>query len=178
MAVSKKKPVKKAAAKKPVRKSSGRPTKYKPEYDDLAYKYCLLGATDAELATFFEVNEDTIHEWKKVHRSFSESLKKGKAMADAEVADKLFKRATGYSHPAVKIFNDEGFPLEVPYTEHYPPDTAAAIFWLKNRQRGKWRDKTEQGFTDAEGNDLYGHLTEEEIDQKIKELEAKMNGNK
>ena len=29
------------------------------------------------------------------------------------------------------------------YIEHYPPDTTAAIFWLKNRQPGKWRDKKE-----------------------------------
>jgi hypothetical protein len=32
---------------------------------------------------------------------------------------------------------------EVPYTERYPPDTAAAIFWLKNRQPKHWRDKVE-----------------------------------
>ena len=31
--------------------------------------------------------------------------------------------------------------VEVPYTEHYPPDTAAAFIWLKNRQSGKWRDR-------------------------------------
>ena len=28
-----------------------------------------------------------------------------------------------------------------PYVEHYPPDTGAAMAWLKNRQKGKWRDK-------------------------------------
>jgi hypothetical protein len=65
-------------------------------------------------------------------------------MADAEVAEKLFKRATGYSHDAVKIFNDQGAPLQVPYTEHYPPDTTACIFWLKNRRPDLWRDKVEQ----------------------------------
>jgi hypothetical protein len=31
------------------------------------------------------------------------SPKKGKEIADPEVADKLFKRATGYSHPDVDI---------------------------------------------------------------------------
>ena len=29
----------------------------------------------------------------------------------------------------------------VPYTERYPPDTTAAIFWLKNRRPDLWRDK-------------------------------------
>jgi len=31
--------------------------------------------------------------------------------------------------------------MVVPTTKHYPPDATSAIFWLKNRQRDKWRDK-------------------------------------
>ena len=31
--------------------------------------------------------------------------------------------------------------MVVDYIERYPPDTTAAIFWLKNRQRATWRDK-------------------------------------
>jgi hypothetical protein len=27
--------------------------------------------------------------------------------------------------------------------EHYPPDTTACIFWLKNRQPQRWRDRVE-----------------------------------
>lgn len=120
-----------------------RPTKYKEEYADQALKLCRLGATDKDLADFFEVNEDTINEWKKVHAVFSESLKGGKQLADAEVANKLFHRATGYSHEAVKIVADAKTKEEhiVNYTEHYPPDTTAAIFWLKNRRPDIWRDR-------------------------------------
>lgn len=49
----------------------------------------------------------------------------------------------GYTHDAVKIFADPKTGAEqiVQYKEHYPPDTVAAIFWLKNRQSKKWRDK-------------------------------------
>jgi hypothetical protein len=60
------------------------------------------------------------------------------------VAESLLHRAKGYSHDAVKIFNDrETGVTQVPYIERYPPDTTAAIFWLKNRQPAIWRDKTE-----------------------------------
>ena len=31
--------------------------------------------------------------------------------------------------------------------KHYPPDTTAAIFWLKNRQVERWRDKQEVDHT-------------------------------
>jgi hypothetical protein len=119
---------------------AGAPTKYKPEYNEQAYKLCLLGATDAELADFFDVEESTINNWKLAHPEFLESLKRGKAQADAEVASKLFKRATGYEAPDVDIKMYEGQIIQTPLIKHHPPDTAAAIFWLKNRQKDKWRD--------------------------------------
>ena len=31
-------------------------------------------------------------------------------------------------------------PVYAPYVEHVPPDTTAAIFWLKNRDPAHWRD--------------------------------------
>lgn len=130
----------------------GRPTKYREEYDELAYNYCLLGATDARLAEFFDVEETTINNWKISQPSFFESIKKGKQNADAMVAKSLFHRATGYHQPAVKIFNDQGEPLIVPYTERFPPDTTAAIFWLKNRQPAMWRDKQEVDHRSGDGS--------------------------
>ena len=125
----------------------GRPTKYKEEYAEQAYKLCLLGATDKELADFFNVEEQTINNWKKDEEGneteFFESLKRGKHIADAEVANSLYQRAKGYEHPEDKIFNNDGEPLIVPTTKHYPPDTGAAMAWLKNRQPDKWREKQE-----------------------------------
>lgn len=104
----------------------------------------MLGADDKRLANFFEVNEDTINEWKKVHVKFSESLRAGKDQADAEIAGSLYHRAKGYEHQAVKIVADAKTGAEhiVPYTERFPPDTTAAIFWLKNRQKDNWRDQS------------------------------------
>lgn len=120
-------------------RGGGRPTSYNAEYAEWAVKLCRLGATDADIAKAFEVSETTINAWKHEHVEFSEALKKGKAFADAEVADKLFQRATGYSHPAVKMFMFQGVVVKEEYTEHYPPDTTAAIFWLKNRRSDLWR---------------------------------------
>lgn len=132
----------------------GRPTAFLERYCDEARKLCLLGATDSDLADFFDVSEQTINSWKATYPEFLESIKKGKILADATVADRLYKRATGYEHDAVKIFNAEGKPLIVPYTERYAPDTTAAIFWLKNRQRDKWRDKHDHEHTGAGGGPL------------------------
>ena len=132
------------------KKRGGRPSLYKPEYAELARKFCCLGATDADLAKFFEVNVDTVHEWKKVHSEFSDAIKAGKEQADAEVATKLFHRAMGYEHPeddirAVSLGEGRGSEIVItPTVKHYPPDTTAAIFWLKNRRPDLWRDKVHQ----------------------------------
>jgi hypothetical protein len=124
---------------------AGRPTDYRDEYAEQAYKLALLGLTDAEIASFFGVVEDTVNEWKQVHPEFSVSINRGKLPADGNVAEKMYRRAMGYSHEAVKIFMPAGAdePVYAPYTEHYPPDTQAASLWLRNRQPAKWRDKQE-----------------------------------
>lgn len=108
---------------------------------------CLLGATDQDIADFFSVSEATINTWKKKHPEFLESIKRGKTLADAQVADRLFKRATGYVHDDVHISNYQGDITITKIEKHYAPDTTAAIFWLKNRQRDKWRDRQEHDVT-------------------------------
>lgn len=121
----------------------GRPTDFKEEYIEQGRKLCLLGATDKELADFFGTCEATINNWKINHPKFLESIKSGKELADANVAESLYNRAIGYSHDEDKIFNDQGQALVVPTVKHYPPDPTAIIFWLKNRQPDKFRDKRE-----------------------------------
>lgn len=122
---------------------TGRPTKYDLSYDQLAHNYCLLGATNEQLAYFFEVTTSTIANWLNEHPSFLDAVKKGRADADANVAKALYHRAIGYSHKAVKIMQSGKESFEHEYVEHYPPDTAAAFIWLKNRQPKMWRDKME-----------------------------------
>jgi hypothetical protein len=133
-------------------KAIGRPTSFRPEFVEQARKLAELGATDREAAEFFEVAESTLYLWKHTRPEFSEALKVGKATADARVEQSLYRRALGYSHDAVKMHVAEGVVVSTPFVEHYPPDTTAAIFWLKNRKPADWRDKqdVEHGVT----NDL------------------------
>lgn len=139
----------------------GRPTKYQTKYNTQAYKLCLMGATDKILADFFEVAESTVGLWKLEHPGFSDAIKKGKMIADAQVAKSLYQRAIGYSHPDIDIKIFEGKIITTKLTKHYPPDVAAATFWLKNRQKDKWRDKTEVDNTIIKiGKDLEDEIYE------------------
>lgn len=144
---------------------AGRPSKYKVEYAEQAYKYCLLGADDAKLALLFDVAESTINLWKKEHEEFSESVKKGKDIADAEVAAALYHRAKGYSHKDVHIANFQGEVIITPITKYYPPDTGAAMAWLKNRQPDKWRDKQE---VESVNTNLNADLTEQQAEEILR----------
>lgn len=122
--------------------AGGRPTLYKPEYCEQAFKLCLLGADDKRIANFFNIQESTLNNWKNKYPKFMESLKEGKELADAEIASSLYHRAKGYSCKDTKFATHEGKITDSQeYTKHYPPDTTAAIFWLKNRQKKEWRDK-------------------------------------
>lgn len=130
-------------------KPTGRPTKYRPDYHPVwAEKLAKLGATDEDIADALEICVATLYNWRNEYPAFLDALKGGKIMADAEVASKLFHRATGYEHPDVDIKVIEGQIVTTDLVKHYPPDTTAAIFWLKNRRPDLWREKVEEAKSD------------------------------
>lgn len=121
----------------------GRPSEYKPEYAEQAAKLCALGATDIELADFFEVDTRTIYRWKNVHDDFCQAVIVGKENSDARVERSLYNRAVGYTFESEKVFQFQGEVIRAPTTEHVPPDPGAAKLWLTNRKPADWRDKQE-----------------------------------
>lgn len=122
----------------------GRRTDYSDKFPGVARELCLGGCTDVELSKAFDVAVSTLYDWKLAHPEFAEAIKQGKAHADDRVEESLFARATGYSHPDMHIGVWQGAAVVTPITKHYPPDSTAMIFWLKNRRPKDWRDKTEQ----------------------------------
>lgn len=127
--------------------AGGRPSKY--DGLDLAYvkKLASVGLTDMQMAALCGVCLATWHNWKHQHPEFLSTLKNGKRLADKAVEKALYQRALGYWHPEDKFFQHEGQVITVETIKHYPPDVTACIFWLKNRQPNRWRDKTEVATT-------------------------------
>lgn len=155
-----------------IKPSRGRPSDYRDEFVKQAEKLAALGATDMEVADFFDVDVRTIYRWKHDHEDFCQALNVGKERADERVVNSLYQKAVGYEQDAVKIFMPAGAPEPVyaPYRERVAPDTTAAIFWLKNRRPAEWREKITNELTGPDGGpvqvktlaDFYAAIPENE----------------
>lgn len=140
-----------------------RPSKFKPEFIAQAEKLCRLGATDIEVADFFEVDARTLYRWKGEHEEFCQALKAGKEVSDERVERSLFARATGYEHDEVDIRVVDKAIVKTDIRKYYPPDTTAAIFWLKNRKPEQWRETKAVELTGAGG----GPVRFQQIERRI-----------
>jgi hypothetical protein len=129
----------------------GRPTKFKAEFTKQAEKLAKLGATDIEIADFFEIEVRTLYRWKTDNVAFCQALKAGKDEADDRVERSLFARANGYEHDEVDIRVVANAIVQTQVRKLYPPDTTAAIFWLKNRRPKDWRETKAVELTGAGG---------------------------
>lgn len=121
---------------------------------DRAYRLSLLGLRGQDLAVAFGVKESTIDRWKEKYESFATAIRRGTQEADGHVAQSLYRRATGFSYPDIHISNFKGEITVTNVTKHYPPETLACIFWLKNRQREQWRDVQSREVTGKDGMPL------------------------
>lgn len=119
----------------------GRPSGLTEEVIKQAEKLCELGATDAEIADFFDVSSRTILRWKASSEPFCRALKAGKELADERVKRSLYHRALGFEHDDVDIRVVQGAIVQTKVRKYFPPDTVACIFWLKNRDPENWREK-------------------------------------
>ena len=114
------------------------------------------GLTNEQIASNIGISRKTLQEWCIKYSDISDTLKKGKDVADIQVENALFKKAIGYTVSLKKTFKvkrieyDEATGKKISEREelvegfdemHIPADTAAQIFWLKNRQPEKWKDK-------------------------------------
>lgn len=169
----------------------GRPTKYNKK---IAEKICSLIATDtytvAEVCRMVKIHPDTYYTWIKEFSEFSAAIKKAEAERMAvfvvEAKKSLLRKIQGYTVQERHIttvgsgkFDVNG--KEIPrikeqkvVDKHFQPDTAAIIFTLTNGEPENWKNRQNNEVTGKDGKDLFGQLTDEELDARIAELERKL----
>lgn len=114
------------------------------------------GLTEEQIAKNMGVSRSTLSDYKVKYPDILRAIKNSKEVADREVENALFNKATGYTVKLKKpmkvrhVEYDEVSGCKVAEYErieyieeevHVPADTTAQIFWLKNRKPNEWRDK-------------------------------------
>ena len=73
------------------------------KYPGMCYELALLGHKDHEIARVLGVTTKLFHNWQDRYPELAIALQDGRDLADAKVAQSLYRRALGCSHPDVHI---------------------------------------------------------------------------
>lgn len=166
----------------------------KPKYNaKIAEKICSLIATDtytvAEICRMAKISVSTYFDWLNRFPEFSECIKKAEAERMAffvvEAKKSLLRKIQGYTVQEKHIttvgsgkydVNGKEIPRikeQKVVDKHFQPDTAAIIFTLCNGEPETWKNRQNNEVTGKDGKDLFGQLTDEELDARIAELKRK-----
>lgn len=131
-------------------KKRGRKSAFTEDKGKIALRLAKQGKTNAEICEIVGMTSKSLIRWRKSREDFARAFKQNKIDADKEVERSLYERACGYEHESeeIKIIEDADGGVSVaraPIIKKYPPDPTSMIFWLKNRQPDKWRDKKDIG---------------------------------
>lgn len=161
-----------------------------PDKKTLLSGWARKGLSDQQIAKNIGISRSTLNEWRKKYQDISDTLKKGKEVADAEVENALYLKCIGHKVQLKKTFkvkkieyNDAGKKikeeenLETGEDEVYiPPDTKAIIFWLTNRMREDWKERQntqmEQEETEESGVIMLAPADVEGVKEKIEHYKA------
>lgn len=127
----------------------------------LVNKWAEEGLINKQLANKIGINVATLYEWQDRFPEFADAIKKGKKVVDDQVENSLLKRAIGYRYEEETWGkNGEGEMVKVKRViKMQAPDVTAQIFWLKNRNPERWRERVEiknehEGIIKVEMGDL------------------------
>jgi transposase len=166
------------------RDNLGRPTLYRPEYDAQAEKLCELGATNRDLAEFFDVSERTVEEWQVRIESFAVASRVGKIHADEKVKVSAYKLAKGYTYieqQAIKVRdgpNKERIEI-VEVERHVPPNAMMQAKWLAvrgNKEFAETQRVEHSGAIKTDSIDLKG-LTDDQLSKYMAFMESVTEAN-
>ena len=138
-------------------KPEGAPSLYQPEdHPKIARQTMGEGHSLRRLADIIGVSYSTVNIWAGEHAAFGAAIEMGREDATDKVERSLLEKASGYTRKQEKLITVAG-PVGTgsqverhTVEEHYPADTGAAKFWLTNRRKKEWSDKSEVAMTGME----------------------------
>lgn len=130
---------------------AGAPSRFNKRTMDKIEFMIKRGFTIKEIAFMLDCTQNTYYNWKAKNPEFFKKVEDWKYEADKKVERSLRERATGYNHPEERTHYDATQKewVKTTVTKYYPPDPTSMIFWLKNRQPDKWKDKRDVDINDV-----------------------------
>lgn len=135
------------------------------------------GYLEKHIAKMLGVSETTFFKYKCEKPELSRALKVNKEIADILIENALRDRALGYEYEektSEKFIGADGEisrSVEKTIIKKVLPDVTAQIFWLKNRQPEKWRDKRQTQLTGIDDGPIKVS-SENEIKREMEPNEA------
>lgn len=131
---------------------AGRPTKKTPFSLSKIVELTKEGKTSSEISEIMGFSRSTIQKWIDADYEYAVTIRKARLEADEMIEKALYERAHGYKITEEdQVVTQSGVVVDVKRTKHIPPDTQAMKFWLMNRQRDKWTDKSQLEVTGKNG---------------------------
>ena len=164
-----------------------RPKKYSKKIANQIFELLRTDTyTVAEVCRIVRIAPSTFYSWRSIYPNFADELKQAEAERTAflivEAKKSLLKRVQGYTVQENHIttigsgkYDANG--KEIPRIKerktvdrHFQPDTAAVIFTLCNGEPERWKNKQSNEVTGKDGKDLFGQLTDDQLNARIAEL--------
>jgi hypothetical protein len=146
----------------------GRLTGWTNRIIDAAYMLAVLGATEVDMATAFNVSVPTIKYWKNRHPEFKKAIDDGTYGLVSGLAQSLAKRGLGYEYDEEIATFDRSSHSWVKTTKrtHVPPDSWAAARILELKARNYNWSVTQQININTVNTNIdinYNELTTEQL---------------
>lgn len=143
-----------------------RPGKYeewlRPEKLDQITNWAANGLNNEQIAESMGINVSTLYDWQSKFSELSEALKNGRKLSVQAIENQFFKNAYGMLEETVEIIEEDQSFINGKWvatkrhvrktTKKIPPNTAAQIFYLKNK--AGYSDNPEQNI-DVEDSDAF-----------------------
>ncbi len=141
----------------PLKSRKGRKTEYdEKRHVTLAKWLTAAGYNKQHIAGIIGVSVETMWRWERKYPVFCKAFEWGASQANSEAAIGLHERACGYERMEIEVREEHDADgnltgKTVKKTKRFiPPDTAAAIAWLRNRDPEHFADVQKHGGPNGE----------------------------
>ena len=145
--------------------------------------------TIAEICANVGISERCFYEWQKENAEFAENISRAREQFDEiivkEAKNSLRKLVNGYEVEEKTVIYVESkgqdgaskpkIKEQKVVKKHFQPNPHSVEFVLTNKAQGEYKNRQTNELTGKDGKELFAQLSDEELEKRIQEIQAKLN---